>query len=104
NSAEGAAAVVRSPYLLGSGAYIALMAISNAMIYFTQARIFLESTDLFSERVRGFAQLDMLAEAATLLTQLFVTSRLISRFGIGWTLAVLPLVTVAGFAVLAFWP
>jgi len=101
---EGAAAVVRSPYLLGIGAYIALMAISNTMIYFTQASIILESTDMFSERVRGFAQLDMLAETATLLTQLFVTSRLISRFGIGWTLAVLPLVTVAGFAVLAFWP
>lgn len=101
---DGAAAVVRSPYLLGIGAYIALMAVSNTMIYFTQATIVLESTDQFSERVRGFAQFDMLAETATLVTQIFLTSRIISRLGVGWTLAILPLITVAGFAVLAVWP
>lgn len=101
---DGITAVVRSPYLLGIGAYIALMAIANTMIYFTQATIILEGTDLFSERVKGFAQFDMLAETATLLTQIFLTTRIISRVGIGWTLAILPLVTVAGFAVLAIWP
>lgn len=101
---EGVTAVARSPYLLGIGVYIAFMAISNTMIYFTQATIILEGTDSFSERVKGFAQFDMLAETATLLTQLFLTTRIISRFGIGWTLAILPLVTVAGFAVLAIWP
>jgi AAA family ATP:ADP antiporter len=101
---EGATAVIKSPYLLGIGAYIALMAISNTMIYFTQATIILENTDHFSERISGFAQFDMLAETATLLTQIFLTSRIISRLGVGWTLAILPLITVAGFAVLAIWP
>jgi ATP/ADP translocase len=101
---EGVSAVARSPYLLGIGAYIALMAISNTMIYFTQATIVLQSTDHFSERIRGFAQFDMLAEIATLLTQIFLTTRIIKRLGVGWTLAILPLITVAGFAVLTFWP
>jgi ATP:ADP antiporter, AAA family len=101
---DGLTAVGTSPYLLGIGAYIALMAVSNTMIYFTQATIILEGTDDFSSRVKGFAQFDMLAETATLITQLFLTSRIISRLGIGWTLAILPLITVAGFAVLAIWP
>jgi AAA family ATP:ADP antiporter len=100
---EGLRAVATSPYLLGIGAYIVLMAISNTMIYFTQANVILESSDNFSQRVAGFAQFDMLAQVATLLTQIFITTRLIKRIGVGWTLAILPLITLAGFAVLAVW-
>jgi ATP:ADP antiporter, AAA family len=101
---DGAAAVVRSPYLLGIGGYIALLAIANTMIYFTQANIILDSTDTFSQRVRSFALFDALAETTVLLTQLFITTRIIRRLGVGWTLAILPLVTAAGFAALALWP
>ena len=101
---DGLAAIVRSRYLLGIAAYIVLMAISNTMIYFTQANIVLESADAFSELIRRFAYFDMFAQSATLLTQVFITTRLIKKLGVGWTLAILPLVTTAGFAVLAFWP
>ncbi len=101
---EGAKAVATSPYLLGISGFIVLMAISNTLIYFTQANIILENTDTFSERVAGFAQFDMLAQIATLLTQIFVTTQVIKRIGVGWTLAILPLVTMAGFATLAIWP
>ena len=100
---EGAHAVVRSPYLLGIGAYIALMAISNTVIYFTQANIILDDRDTFSELVAGFAQLDVLAQVATLFVQIFVTTQVIKRIGVGWTLVILPLVTLAGFAVLSAW-
>lgn len=101
---DGATAVLRSPYLLGIGGYIALLAISNTMIYFTQANIILDSTDTFSQRVRSFALFDALAETTVLLTQVFITTRIIRRLGVGWTLAILPLVTAAGFAALAVWP
>ena len=100
---EGAQAVVRSPYLLGIGAYIALMAISNTLIYFTQANIILDDRDTFSELVAGFAQLDVFAQVATLFVQIFVTTQVIKRIGVGWTLVILPLVTLAGFAVLSAW-
>ena len=100
---EGAKAVATSPYLLGIGAYIVLMAISNTLIYFTQANVILENTDTFSQRVSGFAQFDMLASITTLLTQIFVTTQVIKRIGVGWTLAILPLVTMAGFAILSIW-
>ncbi len=101
---DGATAVARSPYLLGISAYIILLAISNTLIYFTQANVILEAADTFSQRVGSFAQFDMLAQIATLITQIFITTRLIRRLGVGWTLSILPLVTVAGFAVLAVWP
>ena len=100
----GARAVATSPYLLGIGGFIVLMAISNTIIYFTQANVVFENTDTFSQRVAGFAQFDMLAQVATLFTQVFVTTQVIKRVGVGWTLAVLPIVTMAGFAALAIWP
>ena len=100
---EGAQAVVRSPYLLGIGAYIALMAISNTLIYFTQANIILDNTDTFSELVAGFAYFDALAQVATLFVQIFVTTQVIKRIGVGWTLVILPVVTMLGFAVLSAW-
>lgn len=100
---DGIRAIGSSPYLLGIGAYIILMAVSNTLIYFTQASIILENTDTLSQRVAGFAQFDMLAQIATLVTQIFVTTHLIKRIGVGWTLAVLPAVTMIGFAVLSFW-
>ncbi len=101
---DGLTAVARSPYLLGIAGFILFLAISNTLIYFTQAHIVLASTDSFSQRVAGFAQFDALAQGATLITQVFITTRVIRRVGVGWTLSILPVVTVAGFAVLAIWP
>ena len=100
---DGAKAVAGSRYLLGIGVYIVLMAISNTLIYFTQANIILDNTDTFSQRVVGFAQFDALAQVATLFVQIFVTTQVIKRIGVGWTLVILPVVTMIGFAVLAAW-
>ena len=101
---DGATAVVRSPYLLGIALWIMFMAISNTLIYFTQANIILNRSDTFSQLVGSYALMDALTQTATLITQIFITTRLIRKLGVGWTLAILPLVTLAGFAVLAIWP
>jgi len=101
---DGLASIARSPYLIGIGGYIMLMAVSNTLIYFTQANVILENTDTFSQRVGSFAAFDMAAQIATLITQMFITTHLIRKLGVGWTLSMLPLVTLAGFAVLAIWP
>jgi len=104
NAIDGLTAIARSPYLVGIGLYIIAMSISNTLVYFALANMVLESSDAFSEMIGRFAYFDMLAQIATLITQIFITTRLIARLGIGWTLAILPLVTTAGFGVLALWP
>jgi len=101
---EGIASIVRSPYLLGIGMYLVLMAVANTLLYFSQAHVVLANSLTFRDRVRDFAQFDNLAQLATLLTQLFITTRLIRRLGVGGTLAVLPVLTFTGFAALARWP
>ncbi len=101
---DGARAVATSPYLLGVGLWVVFMAVSNTLIYFTQANIILGDSDTFSQLLGNFAQFDNLAQIATLITQIFITTHVIRKLGVGWTLAILPLVTLAGFAVLAVWP
>ncbi|MDE2761529.1 MAG: MFS transporter [Gemmatimonadota bacterium] len=101
---DGLLAVATSPYLLGVGLWVVFMAVANTMIYFTQANIILTDSDTFSQLVGNFAEFDYVAQFATLITQVLITTHLIRRVGVGWTLAVLPLVTLAGFAVLAVWP
>jgi AAA family ATP:ADP antiporter len=101
---DGVTAVASSPYLLGVGVFIMLLTISNTLLYFTQANVVLERSDTFSQRLESFAQLNMLTQTMALLTQVFITTHLIKRFGVGWTLSLMPLILVAGFAVLALWP
>lgn len=100
-SLEGAAQVARSPYLLAIAGYLVLMAVSSTLLYFTQARLVTDATEALTGRIALFAQLDIATQSATLLVQLFVTSRLLARVGTGATLALLPLITLAGFLVLA---
>lgn len=101
---DGVTAVASSPYLLGVGFFIMFLAVSNTLLYFTQANVVLERADTFSQRLGSFAQLNMLTQTMTLLTQVFITTQLIKRVGVGWTLSLLPLMLVSGFAVLAVWP
>ena len=101
---DGAAAVAKSPYLLGVGLWVVFMAVANTMVYFTQANIIRTDSDTFSQLVENFALFDYVAQGFTLITQIFITTHLIRKVGVGWTLAVLPIVTLAGFAVLAVWP
>ncbi len=49
-----------------------------------------------------FANIDFYTGVLTVLAQIFLTSRLIVKFGVGVTLGVLPLITLAGFALLGY--
>ena len=99
---EGASTLLRSPYLMGIGLYIILIAISSTLIYFTQANIVADAADELESRVALFAQLDMWTQLATLYVQIFITAHIIKRLGIAVALAVLPIVTIAGFSALAW--
>lgn len=98
----GVRLMARSPYLLGAGLYVVLMTVSQTLLYFTRAKLVSDASDELERRVSLFAQLDAWTQGATLLVQLFVTGRLMRRFGVGVTLAVLPAVTAGGFGGLAW--
>ncbi|SFA96781.1 NTP/NDP exchange transporter [Azotobacter beijerinckii] len=95
---------IRSPYLAGLALFILLYSITSTFLYFQQANIAQAYFPDRAARTAFFANIDLLVNAITLFLQLFVTGRLIGSQGIVATLAILPLVSVAGFTALAASP
>ena len=102
---EGIRNVLASPYLLGIAGVMLFFTISSTFLYFQQAAL----TDIVfgddsARRTRFFANIDLLVNVLTLVTQVFITGRMLRWLGIGLSLAFLPLVSVLGFGVLAVAP
>jgi len=100
----GISHLLRSPYLLGIAAYILCYTTLSTFLYMQQADI---ADRLFVDRALRttfFAQLDLAVNILTLLIQVFLTGRIIKALGIGLTLALLPILSIFGFAGLGFWP
>jgi len=96
--------VIRSPYMLGVAAWVALLSYAATIIYFEQAHIVSEAVKTAGLQTRIFASIDLAVSLLTLLTQLLITGQLLKRLGTGAAAAALPAVYVVGFAVLAVTP
>jgi len=93
----GARAALSSPFLLGICGYLLCYTALSTALYFEQVRIVAEAVPERAARTQLFASVDLAVNSLTLLLQLFAFSRLTSALGIGWMLALMPLVSVAGF-------
>ncbi len=98
---EGMRAVFRSPYLLGISGYVMILAVMVTLIYFTRLQMVAAAGDSVDFRTGLFAQMDFYTQAATLTLQLLVVGRVMKRFGVAFTMAVLPVTVALGFIGLA---
>jgi len=89
---------INSPYLLGISAYMLLYALTSTLLYFQQVGIAASAFTDRGARTACFAQVDLLVNILTILLQAIVTGRLLKWLGVGITLAILPGLTVLGFA------
>ena len=96
--------VLRSPYLLAICAYMLLFTIGSTVLYFQQNQIVGRSFADPATQTAFFARLDLAVNLLTLVTQLFLTGRLIKAAGVGVTLALLPALSVVGFLILGTAP
>jgi ATP:ADP antiporter, AAA family len=95
---------LRSPYLLSVSAFMLLFAITSTFLYFQQAEIVSKSfADKGAQRA-FFATIDLAVNVLTLVVQLFFTGRIVLLLGVALALALLPALTIAGFALLAVTP
>jgi len=101
---SGIAHVFRSPYLLGICGFMLLHSVTSTLVYFQQADIAGSAFADRAGRTAFFAQLDIAVNVLTVLMQVFLTGRLLKWVGVGATLALLPVVSLAGFAVMALAP
>ncbi|MEX0707426.1 MAG: MFS transporter [Woeseia sp.] len=102
NPFSGFMLLVRDPYLLGIALFILLYVMMNTFFYF-------ELRDLLREferetRTRIWGGIDLVINVLTILIALFGTGRLAVRFGMSTTLALVPVLMVGGWAIVAASP
>jgi AAA family ATP:ADP antiporter len=98
---EGFRAVFRSRYLFGIAVFALLAAVMATFIYFTRLRMVESLTTDVDEQTTIFANIDTIAQTATLVAQVLITGHLMKRLGVAITLAVLPAIALLGFIGLA---
>lgn len=101
---SGITHVVRSPYLIGICASMLLYTITSTLVYFQQAAITAHEFHDRAARTAFFAQIDLSVNLFTIGIQIFLTGRLLKWFGVGLTLAFLPLISMIGFLAMGFVP
>ncbi|WP_437315276.1 NTP/NDP exchange transporter [Sorangium sp. So ce385] len=101
---RGVTLVLGSPYLLGICAQTLFLSITATVLYFEQARIVSAESMDPARRTAMFASIDLTVNVVTIVVQVLVTGRLMTRVGLGVALAVVPVVTGVGFLALAARP
>lgn len=97
----GIRSVFRSPYLAGVAGYVMLMAVTVTFVYFTRLQMVAAIADDIDARAAILGRIDMWTHIAVLALQLALAGQLVKRFGLGVALAILPVITAAGFIGLA---
>jgi AAA family ATP:ADP antiporter len=103
NPFAGITLVLRSPYLLGIAAYVALLATATTFLYFEQLRLVTSTFPDTQTRTSVFARIDWIVQSLTILAQLFITGRVASRMGLVVLLTIIPVAILFGFVALAIW-
>jgi AAA family ATP:ADP antiporter len=101
---DGIRLVLQSPYLIGICFLIILYTTLATFLYFQQAQIIRDSFDSPANRTAVFAAIDFSVNALTIVTQIFLTSRLVYKLGLHWTLALVPLLLGFGFLMIGLMP
>jgi AAA family ATP:ADP antiporter len=100
----GISHIIRSPYLLGICAFLLLYTITSTIVYFQQSDITGHQFHDRAARTAFFALIDLSVNTLTIIGQLLITGRLLKWFGVGVTLAFLPVLSVIGFLGMGFMP
>src|SRR5580698_339400 len=93
-----------SSYLLNVSLFLVLYAVTSTFLYFQQAAVVSHSFASRAAQTQFFATVDLGVNVLTLVVQLFLTGRILKRFGVGTALSLLPLFSVLGFGAVALLP
>jgi AAA family ATP:ADP antiporter len=91
-----------NPYLLAIGLFIFLYTGISSFVYFELKNLLSDLTR--PERTAIWAQMDLAVNILSIATGLFATSRIVSKFGMPTTIALVPVMICIGLLVLAVSP
>ncbi|MBC8027945.1 MAG: MFS transporter, partial [Steroidobacteraceae bacterium] len=101
NPFAGFALVFRSPYLAGIALFIVGISAINTFLYFEQLQLVEDQFEELAKRTQVFANLDAIVQGLVIITQLFLTGFIATRFGVTVLLVLVPIVMVFGLGVYA---
>jgi AAA family ATP:ADP antiporter len=101
---SGITHVFRSRYFLGIVSCSVIASLLGTALYMFAAEMVETSIIGADQRTEFFSNINFWTNLFALLGQMFIVKQIVVRFGIGRSLALLPLVSMAGFIVLAMDP
>ncbi|MDG2411649.1 MAG: MFS transporter, partial [Halioglobus sp.] len=102
NPLAGFAEFMRSPYLLGIGLFIFLYTTISSFVYFELKNLLADFDP--DVRTQIWGGMDLAVNSLTLLVAMFATGRIAQRFGLPFTLALIPVLVGGGMLMLAAEP
>lgn len=91
--------IMKSPYLLGICVFMLFYVFGSTVLYFAQSdlvgKLYVDRT----ARTAILARLELITQIVTVVTQVFLTGRIIRWLGLALALAILPVMSVIGFGV-----
>lgn len=102
NPLAGYQVFFKTPFLLGIGLFIFLYAGIGSFVYFELKNLMVDLSR--EQRTQYWALIDVATNTLTIISGLFITSRLASRFGLALTLALVPVCIVLGLLTVALVP
>ena len=102
NPFAGFGLFLASPYLIGIGLFILLYVAIGSFVYFELKNLLAEFSR--DERTQIWAYIDLAVNSLAIVTAMFLTSRIATRFGMATTLALVPALIVLGMLVIAISP
>ncbi len=100
----GITRLLQSPYLLAICLFLVFYTVGSTFLYFQQADIVGREFLTREARTAVLARIELAVQVLTVVTQVFLTGRLIRWIGLGLALALLPALSILGFAGLGLVP
>lgn len=98
------AQVLRSPYLAAISVFVLLLTSVSTVLYLEQQRIVAASIADRDAQTVLFARIDFWVQAASLVTQFFLFSRILKWFGFAAAISAVPALLIIAFALLSMAP
>ncbi len=104
NPFSGMTHVFKSKYFIGIAASSIIASLLGTALYMFAAQLVEENITGDNARTEFFSNINFWTNFFALIGQMFLVRHIVVRFGIGRALALLPIISIAGFVLLAFDP
>ena len=99
---SGFSSLIKNPYLISISLFILFYVVMNTFIYFELRKLLIDFDR--DARTQIWASIDLIVNMLAIVTAIFLTGRITTRFGMPTTLALIPVLMVLGWLVVAISP